>query len=132
MSAQVNYWLQKLEFYPVVEEFLSSAEPKARGVVPVLPSDVKELSKICHHRWHNGAAEGLEFIRGTLKPFNPTKPFAFIKRDDGKEDVFVLLRDVPRKYAHEGARLEFVLERSFDQKKNREATKASKVRCFSE
>ncbi len=32
MSAQVNYWLQKLGFYPAVTEFLSSAEPKAKGV----------------------------------------------------------------------------------------------------
>ena len=32
MSLQVNYWLQKLGFYPPVDEFLSDAEPKKRGV----------------------------------------------------------------------------------------------------
>jgi tetratricopeptide (TPR) repeat protein len=96
---------------------------------PTLPSDVKELSRICHKRWKEGAFEGLEFIKGTLKPFDSNKKFAFIKRDDGKEDVFVLLRNIPRKCAQEGARLEFVLEKSFDQKKNRESTQGSKIRC---
>ena len=32
MSLQVNYWLQKLGFYPAVDEFLSDAEPKKRGM----------------------------------------------------------------------------------------------------
>lgn len=114
-----------------LEQVVNKAFRNVNQSLPVLPSDLKELSRICHQRWRDGAAEGLEFIRGTLKPIDPTKPFAFIKRDDGKEDVFVLLRDVPREFSHEGARLEFVLEKSFDQKKNRESTKASKVRCLS-
>jgi hypothetical protein len=32
MSEQVNYWLQKLGFYPSVPEFLSRAEPKPSGM----------------------------------------------------------------------------------------------------
>ncbi len=32
MSQQVNYWLQKLEFYPAVPEFLDKAEPRLSGV----------------------------------------------------------------------------------------------------
>lgn len=32
MSAQVNYWLQKLEFYPAVGEYVAAAEPLAKGV----------------------------------------------------------------------------------------------------
>jgi hypothetical protein len=32
MSLQVNYWLQRLGFYPAVSEFLSDAEPKPKGV----------------------------------------------------------------------------------------------------
>lgn len=112
------------------EQTVIKAYKDSDQAFPVLPSDVRELSKICHQRWREGAAEGLEFVKGTLKPFDSNKPFAFIKRDDGKEDVFVLLRNVPRKCAHEGARLEFVLEKSFDQKKNRESTQAAKVRCL--
>ena len=37
MSAQVNYWLQKLGFYPAVAEFLSNAEPKAKGTTHTPP-----------------------------------------------------------------------------------------------
>lgn len=32
MSAQVNYWLQKLTFYPSIPQFVSSAEPKVKGI----------------------------------------------------------------------------------------------------
>jgi len=32
MSAQVNYWLQKLGFCPLVPDFLSKAEPKPKGI----------------------------------------------------------------------------------------------------
>ena len=32
MSAQVNYWLQKLNFYPAVASYMTSAEPKLTGV----------------------------------------------------------------------------------------------------
>ena len=109
----------------VIKAFKDVNEP-----FPTLPSDAKELSKICHQRWNEGAIEGLEFIKGTLKPFDSNKPFAFIKRDDGKEDIFVLLRNLPRNCTKDGARLEFILEKSFDQKKNRESTQATKVRCI--
>ena len=33
MSAQVNYWLQKLEFYQPVTEYLLYAKPKEKGVL---------------------------------------------------------------------------------------------------
>ena len=112
------------------EQTIIKAFKEANQPFPTLPSDVKELSELCHKRWSEGASEGLKFIKGTLKPITPGKSFAFIKRDDGEEDVFVLLRNVPRKCAQEGSRLEFVVEKSFDRKKNRESTQASKVRCL--
>jgi tetratricopeptide (TPR) repeat protein/cold shock CspA family protein len=113
-----------------LEQKVIKAFEDANKPFPSLPSDVKELSKICHQRWREGASEGLEFVKGTLKPFDPNKSFAFIKPDNGKEDVFVLLRNIPRNCAREGARLEYILEKSFDQKKNRDSTQATKVRCL--
>jgi len=114
----------------LLEQNVVKAFKDSNKALPSLPSDVKELSKICHQRWREGASDGLNFVKGTLKPFDPNKSFAFIKPDDGKEDIFVLLRDIPRNCAKEGARLEFILEKSFDQKKNRESTQATKVRCI--
>jgi len=32
LSEQVNYWLQRLEFYEAVPEFLRRAEPASRGL----------------------------------------------------------------------------------------------------
>jgi hypothetical protein len=51
MSAQVNYWLQKLGFYLEVPEYLSAAEPKTKGVFHKPPyyeqSKGKPFSHIC-------------------------------------------------------------------------------------
>ncbi len=100
--------------------------------LPILPTDAGELSKICHQRWQEGKVEGLTFICGTLGAIHPEKQYAFIKRDDGEENVYVLLRDVPRSCAREGARLEFTLKKSFDKKKNRESVQAANIRCIKE
>lgn len=45
MSAQVNYWLQKLGFYPAVVEFLRRAEPKSVGVNSTPPYYAPEQDK---------------------------------------------------------------------------------------
>jgi hypothetical protein len=45
MSAQVNYWLQKLGFYPPVAEFLSKAEPKPEGLSSKPPYYVPQQGK---------------------------------------------------------------------------------------
>jgi tetratricopeptide (TPR) repeat protein/cold shock CspA family protein len=96
---------------------------------PELPQSVEQLSRVCQQRWLEGVTAGLEFIRGTLGAINPDKPFAFIKRVDGDENVFVILKDIPRKCAYEGAWLEFTLKKSFDKKKNRESVQAANIRC---
>jgi hypothetical protein len=51
MSAQVNYWLQKLGFYPAVPEYLVAATPKPKGIVNERPfydqSRSKAFTLIC-------------------------------------------------------------------------------------
>lgn len=53
MSLQVNYWLQRLGFYPAVDEFLSEAEPKKGGMTSEPPyyestrGRVKPFTRIC-------------------------------------------------------------------------------------
>jgi cold shock CspA family protein len=115
-----------------LEKAVRSALRKAGTEWPSLPTNEVELSKICHRRWREGKVEGLTFFRGTLGSIKPEKPYAFIQRDDGEESIFVILRDIPRPCAHEGARLEFALKKSFDRKKNRESVQAANIRCIKE
>lgn len=115
-----------------IEKAVRDAFSKAGKELPSLPTNEVELSKICHRRWREGKVEGLTLIRGTLGTINPEKPYAFIQRDDGEESVFVILRDIPRPCAREGARLEFTLKKSFDKKKNRESVQAANIRCIKE
>jgi hypothetical protein len=45
MSMQVNYWLQKLSFYPSITDFLKKAEPRARGISSKPPYYEPQQSK---------------------------------------------------------------------------------------
>jgi len=123
-----NSWSISAELVQLEKETQTALAAKGEAW-PNLPADTDSLSKICHQRWREGKIEGLEFIKGTLGPINPDKPFAFIQRDDGNENVFVIIKDIPRRCAHEGAKLEFTLKKSFDKKKNRESVQAANVRC---
>jgi hypothetical protein len=61
MSQQVNYWLQRLAFYPAVPDFLQLAEPKLSGVTAAQPYYDPKRSKafglICGHRYTDGKHE---------------------------------------------------------------------------
>ncbi len=96
---------------------------------PELPKDPKQLERICYRRWQEGAVQGVEYWKGTVKDYPEGRPFAFIQRDDGGEDVYVKVKDLPMDCRKPGSRVEFVLERSFDSKKGRESFRASRVRC---
>ncbi|MGB5056866.1 MAG: tetratricopeptide repeat protein [Nitrospirales bacterium] len=113
-----------------LEEAVQDGLSKQGQVWPVLPKDLNKLSRICQQRWKEGANAGLEFVRGTLGAISPNRPFAFIKQDEGGEDVFVIVKHVPTKCAREGARLEFTLKNSYDKKKNRESLQAANIRCL--
>jgi len=58
MSEQVNYWLQKLEFYMGETQFLSSSEPKVRGRShnpPFYePTQGRAFTQICGNRYLTG------------------------------------------------------------------------------
>lgn len=59
MSAQVNYWLQKLGFYPSVSDFLNKAEPKPKGISNKPPYYEPQQSKafqlICGQCYTDGS-----------------------------------------------------------------------------
>lgn len=92
-------------------------------------ADLNKLVEICRREWQKGKEEGIEFIRGTLKDYPPDRKYSFIKRDDEGEDVFVLVKDLPKNCTKPGSRVEFTLEKRFDEKKKRESFRATNVRC---
>lgn len=95
--------------------------------VPTPSDDLQEVSKRCHRHWREGATLGVERFRGTIKSVPADKGFTFIRREDGGEDVFVLIRDLPRN-AQAGERVEFKLQKSYNQKKQQESVIAKDVR----
>ncbi len=99
---------------------------------PELPQDPRQLGKLCRRHWQEGAAEGVQFYRGTVKFYPEGRHFAYIKRDDGGEDVYVLVRNLPRNCSEPGSRVEFALKTSFDKKKEHESVQATSVRCIRE
>lgn len=122
-----NNWSIPSELTEIERDTRSALQ--AQGLSwPDLSKDEKQLSRLCHRHWRDGATEGLEKHTGVVKPFPSDRDYAFIARDDGGEDVYVKLRDLPRDCAKSGARVEFVLKKSFDRKKNRDSFQAVHVR----
>ncbi len=115
-----------------VEQDIRAALTASNGDWPTLPQDPKQLERICRRRWQEGATEGVQFYRGTVEPYPEGRHFAYIKRDDGGEDVYVVVRDLPRNCNQPGNRVEFVLKTSYDKKKGRESVQATNVRCSQE
>jgi tetratricopeptide (TPR) repeat protein len=115
-----------------VERDVLAALQASNQVWPELPQDPEQLGKLCLRCWREGAAEGMQFHRGTVKPYPQDRRFAYIKRDDGGEDVYVVVRDLPRNCNQPGSRVEFALKASYDKKKERESVQATNVRCVKE
>ena len=115
-----------------VEQDIRAALKESSRDWPILPRDSKQLERICRRRWQEGATEGVQFFRGTVKPYPEGRHFAYIKRDDGGEDVYVLVRDLPRNCNQPYSRVEFALKKGYDKKKDRESVQATNVRCIQE
>lgn len=61
-------------------------------------------------------------------PYPEGRQFAYIQRDDGEEDVFVLVKDLSPACRRPGSRVEFALKSSYDRKKERQSVQAIYIR----
>lgn len=93
-----------------------------------LPSSIKELKRVCSQTWKKGESEGLDYQKGKVGDVFPERKYTFIKPEGGGESVFVLIKDLPRDCQQWGSIVEFVPEKSFDTKKNKESFKAIRIR----
>jgi len=124
-------WQVKREVIQTENQVLAALKAAGRQW-PEVPKDRVELSRMCERKWREGQYEGLELHRGTVKPYPQDRAFTFIQRDDGAEDVFVLVQDLPENCRKPGSRVEFALVSSFDRKKGRESVRAVNIRCAPE
>ena len=113
-----------------VEESVLAALRASDRAWPELPQDQEQLGRLCRSRWRKAAVEGMQPYRGTVQPYPEGRHFAYIQRDDGGEDVYVIVRDLPRDCRQPGSRVEFVLKTSYDKKKRRESVQATNIRCI--
>ncbi len=97
-----------------------------------LPEKTYELTKLCEQSWQDAATSDEQRIHGTISFYSREKPFAFISPDDGGEDVYSSAKDIPSRCKKSGARVDFMREKSFDRKKNKNSFKASYIRCMDE
>jgi tetratricopeptide (TPR) repeat protein len=111
---------------------IDRALQKSNQKQPELPQDLVQLRKLCRRHWQEGKDEGLQFYRGTVKPYPQGRHFTYIQRDDGGDDVYVIVRDLPMGCNQPGSRVEFALKVSFDKKKGRESVQAINLRCLRE
>ncbi|MFC1466187.1 MAG: DUF7017 domain-containing protein [Candidatus Brachytrichaceae bacterium NZ_4S206] len=106
-----------------VERALRAAYPESSQ----LPSDLSKLTQMCQKRWREGSSLGLRRVRGYVKDIIPDRYYTFITQENGGEDVFVHMRDLPEEARQKGVYVEYELKKSFDKKKNRESFVATHV-----
>ncbi|MGV8122487.1 MAG: hypothetical protein AB2L14_22240 [Candidatus Xenobiia bacterium LiM19] len=76
-----------------------------------------------------GSAEAAPAGRGSGKLLVLNKNFGFIKPDDGSDNVFVLVQDIPKDYRSVGTSVKYSLKSNFDHKKGKDSVRAVDVKA---
>lgn len=126
--------VRQRENWPIKNDLIQLEQQIATALAPQswpdMPSDPAQLYKICQAEWCKQATAGQTRYTGQVCHLPEGKKFGFITPDQGGENIFVFLRDLPRPAQKVGVRVEFSLETSFDQKKNRESVRAVDVQVL--
>jgi tetratricopeptide (TPR) repeat protein len=83
----------------------------------------EELQKFCLKTWRQESYRGLSRNYGIIESLPQDKSFGWIKSDTGSK-IFFLQRDLPSFLRQENVKVSFVLEETWDRKKNQLSVKA--------
>lgn len=126
--------VRQRENWPIKNDLIQLEQQIATALAtqpaPDMPTDPTQLFKICQAEWRKQVMAGRTRYTGQVCNLPESKKFGFIAPDQGGENIFVFLRDLPRPAQKVGARVEFSLETSFDQKKNKESVRAVNVQVL--
>jgi cold shock CspA family protein len=111
-----------------LEEKIQKEAAEANVSLEDVPNDYRRLEHLQRETWQQGVEAGVELCYGVITRLPPEKDFGFLRREDGGGDVYFKRREVPRACLREGQRIAFVLEPSFDAKKQQETVRAVKIR----
>ncbi|RLB76245.1 MAG: hypothetical protein DRH24_18220 [Deltaproteobacteria bacterium] len=111
-----------------LEKRVTDALAQTDAPWPDLPGDAEGLLRGCEKIWHEQAMAGLERKTGVICHLPEGRKYGFIKPDDGGPNIYFRRREIPRRYAVVGQRVEFAIEPSYDPKKKQESVKAVDIR----
>ena len=111
-----------------VEAQISSAFEASGQSWPNLPEEPHHLRRALMPVWRASVESGLDLQYGTIRRLPPEKDFGFIRPENGTPDIFFKRRDAPPTVLQEGCRVAYIVEPSFDAKKQQEAVRATRIR----
>lgn len=108
--------LEQLE--KVIDEKLKKEKPAWQ-----LPQDITKLQHKCHKYWKAEVYAEQQRYSGIIDSLPSDKKHGWILNDNG-DRIFFLQRDLPSHLRREKLRVNFLLEQSWDRKKNKRSVKA--------
>jgi tetratricopeptide (TPR) repeat protein len=113
---------------PELEEMRKSLSQTLGAQGPAWEQPSATWRTLCQSHWKEASeAPGAQARRrGRVMACRDDRPFAFLRC--GKEQIFVLVRDLPEDCRHDGAEVEFDTVANYDQKRKRESVRAIRVR----
>ena len=89
--------------------------------------EFNDLRTICRQYWLKESYQGLPRQKGYIESIQQDKPYGWIRSEDGKR-VFFLQKELPKFLRKEKLNVDFALEESWDNSKNKLSFKAVNIK----
>jgi tetratricopeptide (TPR) repeat protein len=121
---QQQGWKIKPEF----EKLENNIKQKCQeNNIKLIDYSFDELAKNCLQFWRKESYRGLQRHRGIIESIPQDKSFAWIRADNG-DRIFFMQKELPPFLRKENFKVSFILEDSWDRKKNQLSSKAVDIR----